>query len=120
MKKILIVLVAVIVIVGTARALLQVPAVQDRLIERGTALIAQRGAASLPESENLRVYVCGSASPLGVGQAQACIAVVTPDHFFLVDSGAGSTDNLGRLSLPMLDPCRLAGTEMLGGRKNVE
>jgi ribonuclease Z len=35
-----------------------------------------------------------------MGQAQACIAVVTPEHFFLIDSGAGSTDNISRLGLP--------------------
>ena len=70
------------------------------VLERGIAIIAKRGAEPLPDSESLRVYVCGSASPLGMGQAQACIAVVTPEHFFLIDSGAGSTDNISRLGLP--------------------
>tara|TARA_B110000977_G_scaffold89866_1_gene119352 strand:+ start:962 stop:1915 length:954 start_codon:yes stop_codon:yes gene_type:complete len=70
------------------------------VLERGIAIIAKRGAEPLPDSKSLRVYVCGSASPLGMGQAQACIAVVTPEHFFLIDSGAGSTDNISRLSLP--------------------
>jgi len=36
-----------------------------------------------------------------MGQAQACIAVVTPEHFYLIDSGAGSTDNINLLGLPM-------------------
>ena len=76
------------------------PAVQDASLERGTAAIAKRGAEPFPESESLRVYVCGSASPLGMGQAQACIAVITPEHFYLIDSGAGSTDNINRLGLP--------------------
>jgi ribonuclease Z len=89
----------VIAVIG--RGLLTIPAVQDVLLERGTARIAERGAMPLPESESLRVYVCGSASPLGMGQAQACIAVVTPEHFYLVDSGAGSTDNINRLRMPM-------------------
>ena len=70
------------------------------VLERGIAIIAKRGAEPLPDSKSLRVYVCGSASPLGMGQAQACIAVVTPEHFFLIDSGAGSTDNISRLGLP--------------------
>ena len=100
MKKVLILLVSLLIIVGIGRVLLKLPAVQDMLLERGTALIAKRGAAPLPESENLRVYVCGSASPLGMGQAQACIAVITPEHFYLIDSGAGSTDNINRLGLP--------------------
>ena len=101
MKKALILLISLLVIVGIGRALLKLPAVQDRVLESGTALIAERGALPLPESESLRVYVCGSASPLGMGQAQACIAVVTPEHFYLIDSGAGSTDNINRLGLPM-------------------
>ncbi len=101
MKKILIIVLGLLVLVAAGRALLNVPAVQDRLVERGTAAIAKRGAMPYPESESLRVYVCGSASPLGMGQAQACIAVITPEHFYLIDSGAGSTDNISRLGLPM-------------------
>ena len=100
MKKVLVLLVSLLIIIGIGRVLLKLPAVQDMLLERGTALIAKRGAAPLPKSENLRVYVCGSASPLGMGQAQACIAVITPEHFYLIDSGAGSTDNINRLGLP--------------------
>ena len=101
MKKTLILVLGLLVIVGVGRALLKLPAVQDKVLERGTALIAERGAVPLPESESLRVYVCGSASPLGMGQAQACIAVITPEHFYLIDSGAGSTDNINLLRLPM-------------------
>ena len=101
MKKTLIILIALLVLVGGGRALLKIPAIQDRLLELGTNRIAERGARPFPESENLRVYVCGSASPLGMGQAQACIAVVTPEHFYLIDSGAGSTDNVSLLGLPM-------------------
>jgi ribonuclease Z len=100
MKRALILLISLLVIVGIGRGLIKIPAVQDVALARGTALIAKRGTAPLPESESLRVYVCGSASPLGMGQAQACIAVITPDHFFLVDSGAGSTNNINRLGLP--------------------
>ncbi len=100
MKKALIIILVLVVVVGVGRALLNLPAVQDVLLVRGTALIAERGAQAFPESESLRVYVCGSASPLGMGQAQACIAVVTPEHFYLIDSGAGSTDNINRLGLP--------------------
>ena len=102
MKKLLILVLGLLVIVGVGRALLKLPAVQDTVLERGAELLAERGAVPLPESESLRVYVCGSASPLGMGQAQACIAVVTPEHFYLIDSGAGSTDNINRLGLPLL------------------
>ena len=101
MKKILIIVLGLLVVIGGSRMLLKLPAVQDRLLEIGTNRIAKRGAEPFPESESLRVYVCGSASPLGMGQAQACIAIITPEHFYLIDSGAGSTDNIGRLNLPM-------------------
>ncbi|MFK8021526.1 MAG: MBL fold metallo-hydrolase [Pseudomonadales bacterium] len=101
MKKALIVVLSLLLIVVIGRALMKVPVVQDALLERGTNAVAKRGSAPFPESESLRVYVCGSASPLGMGQAQACIAVVTPEHFYLIDSGAGSTDNINRLGLPM-------------------
>src|SRR5210317_115935 len=100
MKKILIIVLGLLVVVGGSRVLLKLPGVQDRLLEVGTNRIAKRGAEPFPESESLRVYVCGSASPLGMGQAQACIAVITSQHFYLIDSGAGSTDNISRLGLP--------------------
>ena len=101
MKNILIIVLGLLVVLGIGRSLMKVPSIQDRLLAMGTKRIAERGAAPFPESESLRVYVCGSASPLGMGQAQACIAVITPDHFYLIDSGAGSTDNISRLGLPL-------------------
>ena len=101
MKKLLLLIMGLAVLALAARFLSTVPAVQDRLVARGTATLAQQAATPLPIPDGLNVYVCGSASPLGMGQAQACIAVVTPEHFYLIDSGAGSTENLGRLRLPM-------------------
>ncbi len=100
MKKVLILILVLVVMAGVGRGLLTLPAVQDELLARGTAAVAERGGAAFSESSSLRVYVCGSASPLGMGQAQACIAVITPEHFYLIDSGAGSTDNINRLGLP--------------------
>ncbi len=51
----------------------------------------------------MRVVVCGSASPLGndPNRAQACIAVVTPEHFFLFDVGARSPVRMAQARLPM-------------------
>ena len=50
----------------------------------------------------LRVFVCGSASPLGISaRAQSCIVVAGGSTFFIVDAGAGSTANLIRARLPM-------------------
>ena len=100
MKKVIIVILTLVVVVGGGRALLKLPAVQDILLDRGTAAIAERASEGFSESTSLRIFVCGSASPLGMGQAQACIAIVTPEHFYLIDSGAGSTDNINRMGLP--------------------
>ena len=101
MKKALKIVLALAAVVLLGQGLLKIPAVQDFALSRGVALVAERGAEALPESDGLRIFVCGSASPLGMGQAQACIAVITPEHFYLIDSGAGSTDNINRMALPM-------------------
>ena len=55
------------------------------------------------EEQALQALVCGSASPLGVdpGRAQACIAIVTPEHLFIFDTGAGSVQRLMQSRLPL-------------------
>ncbi|HIF93688.1 MAG TPA: hypothetical protein EYQ60_11270 [Myxococcales bacterium] len=90
MKKLFYVVVALVVLISAAAALLfNAPSAQDAVAKRvATAFLGQK-----PESvDGLRVIVCGSASPLGGGleRAQACIAVVTAEHFFLFDVGARS------------------------------
>jgi ribonuclease Z len=100
LKKVIVSVIVLGLLGILGRLVISLPAVQDELLERGTTMIATRGAQGLPASESLRVFVCGSASPLGTGQAQACIAVVTPEHFYLIDSGAGSTTNIALLNLP--------------------
>lgn len=59
--------------------------------------------AGLFEPNALRVFVCGSASPLGNvrERAQACIAVIAGERMFLVDTGSGSAKNLGIARIPM-------------------
>ena len=38
--------------------------------------------------------VCGSRGPLpGMGRAEPCIMIKTPDHMFVVDTGDGSRQN---------------------------
>ena len=76
--------------------------------ESGQDFLFQRAATSLlgqaPDPiEDLQVVICGSASPLGndPNRAQACIAVVTPEHFFLVDVGARSPLRIAQAQLPL-------------------
>ena len=61
MKKVIIFTLALVFVVGIGRALLLLPAVQDVVLDRATAAIAQRASAGFTESSSLRVFVCGSA-----------------------------------------------------------
>ena len=73
---------------------------QDALFGRAVQMVA----APVPQlPDGLRVVVCGSASPAGNDpeRAQACIAVLTPEHFFLVDVGARSPLRIAQARLPM-------------------
>jgi ribonuclease Z len=76
------------------------PTGQDALFERAArALLFQA-----PEPiDGMRVVICGSASPLGNDpeRAQACIAVLTEEHFFLFDTGARSPLRMAQARLPM-------------------
>ncbi|MDP6376590.1 MAG: MBL fold metallo-hydrolase [Pseudomonadales bacterium] len=101
MKKILYTILILTVVAGSAAAFIFNTATgQDVLFKRAaTALMSQRA----DEFEGLRVVVCGSASPLGndSNRAQACIAVVTPEHFFVFDAGARSPVRMAQARLPM-------------------
>ena len=69
------------------------------LLDRG----ARAANAVVPTFEDgLHVFVCGSAAPIPApDRAQACLAVITPDHFFIVDTGSGSVNNIGLERLPV-------------------
>jgi ribonuclease Z len=101
MKKAAIGLVGVsIVLLLLALGLLNVSGVQDALLAQGAK--AQMSQTPRDSRDILRVFVCGSSSPIPApGRAQACIAIVTPQHFYLIDSGAGSTTNLMSSKLPL-------------------
>ena len=66
---------------------------------------AQRGASSaqLFNPDALRVFVCGSASPLGnvADRAQACIAVIAGRRMFVVDTGSRSAESFRAAGLPI-------------------
>ena len=104
MKRIVKVIVIMTILAALARLSVEVESVQNFMLAGVAGAFVQNAIEPAAESSgNLRVFVCGSASPLGrTDRAQACIAVLTPEHFFLIDSGAGSTDNLGAGRLPMV------------------
>ena len=102
MKKLFVILIALAVGVGLLVAIvMSTTAGQNAILDR--ALKAQFSRTPPAPVDGLRVVVCGSASPLGnnADRAQACIAVLTPEHFFLFDVGAGSPMRLGQARLPM-------------------
>ena len=101
MKKLVMVIVGFGLVLAAGAALIyNTTAGQDWLMQRAAGAVL--GQTPDPV-EHLRVVICGSASPLGndPNRAQACIAVVTPEHFLLFDVGARSPTRLAAAMLPM-------------------
>lgn len=99
MKRILIIL---LVLLGTVGGLFQfmtnTVTGQDMLLERAARNMLQPPAARL---DGISVYLCGTAAPIPAPErAQACVAIVTPEHYFVIDAGSGSANNLGLAGLP--------------------
>mgnify|MGYP001821854206 CR=1 FL=1 len=102
MKRVLFALLAVLALIGVLAFLaFNTESGQDALLQRGVSNMLGQGAP--PPPDGMRVVVCGSASPLGNDptRAQACIAVLTPEHFFLFDVGARSPLRIAQARLPM-------------------
>ncbi len=100
MKKLLLATVAALVflVAGSAVFMMNTTAGQDLLLSR---VLAAAVGATDEQTDSLRVFVCGSAAPLPTeGRAQACLAVLTPEHYLVVDAGSGSANNLGLSGLP--------------------
>ena len=88
--------IAVAVLTGTRSG-------QDFVLERLVAAVLVPAPAET--FDGLRVFICGSSSPLpAANRAQACIAILAGEDIYLVDAGAGSplTVNLARLPLQNL------------------
>ena len=70
---------------------------------------AVAGAQTAPSPsvafDGLKITLCGTSSPLPApGRAQACVAVETPGHLYIIDAGSGSaaTAQLSGISLGKL------------------
>jgi len=101
MKKFVYLGLSLIVIGGTCAAFIfNSAATQDALFKQAAKTVFGQQTEAF---EGMRVVVCGSASPLGndPSRAQACIAVVTPEHLFLFDVGARSPVRIAQARLPM-------------------
>lgn len=101
MKKWFVVMVSVALLLGLVAVIIyHTEAGQDRVFQWASKTAMSRTPSPV---EGMRVIVCGSASPLGndPDRAQACIAVVTPEHLFLFDVGARSPLRIAQARLPM-------------------
>ena len=76
--------------------------VQDALLKRMVGA-AFSGAPEEP-LDGLRVFMCGTASPLPApGRAQACVAVTAGEHLYIVDAGARSPNTFNLAGMPLTD-----------------
>ena len=77
---------------------------QNALMERGLAARMSQPAQAPPEG-GMRVFMCGTSSPMpSPDRAQACVAVLVDERIFVVDAGAASSGvaTLGGLALEHL------------------
>lgn len=90
------------VLLAGSALLVQLPAVQDRIVDRviRTNLDPARQQALFAD-DALRLLVCGSASPLPhPTRARPCLAVIAGGRFYVVDTGPGSWNQLAMRRIP--------------------
>lgn len=82
--------------------LLQVPAIQDRLIDAAIrSRMDESDRQALFADDALRLLVCGSSSPLPApDRARPCLAVIAGGKFYVVDTGPGSWNRMALLRIP--------------------
>ena len=91
-----------VILAGIGRLAIEAPQVQMLILRPVAASLMASAAEGLPQPSALQAYVCGRSSPIPApGTAQACIAIMTPQHLFLVDVGAGGAAWLAQGRLPM-------------------
>lgn len=102
MKKFLFYLVlALIAAIGLLRYSIEFEGMQDSAQDQMVRAVMRQNSGRLPTPDALQIFMCGTASPLGLGRAQACVAVLTPSHFYIVDVGAGAAAEIQRANLPV-------------------
>ena len=91
-------LIALIVIALSA---LNLPSVQDKILNIGLNNLTNNSISFLDKEDTLKVVVCGSRSPLPApGRAEACILVEAGDDIYIFDIGNGSNVNLQQYQVP--------------------
>lgn len=101
MKRIAPLLLAVVAIALAGALVLRLPAVEDRLFDRALAKAFDGPPATLFDDNGLKVFFCGTGSPLpSAKRAQNCTAIIVGGRFFLVDSGTGSWETVQAAGIP--------------------
>ena len=78
--------------------LLQIPSIQDRLLDNAIPNLVQD---NMPTEDALSAIVCGSRSPLPhPSRDEACILVIAGKNIYVVDTGAGSSNNVNQWAIP--------------------
>lgn len=66
------------------------------------AAMSQSQLAVAQEFDGLKITLCGTSSPIPApGRAQACVAVESPEHLYIVDAGSGSASTANLAGVPM-------------------
>lgn len=100
-KRLIIAVVVVVAIMVAGRTIvMNNQTAQDWLAEQALARVLGQNNDTYG-GDKIDVVFCGTASPMGRGRAQSCTAVLAGDKFFIIDSGARSTDVLTGLGLPV-------------------
>ena len=102
MKKFIkIFLSSVLLIIIASLFAINIPTVQDKLLNIGLKNLTVNAKPFLDEEDTLKVVVCGSRSPLPApGRAEACILVEAGDDIYIFDMGNGSAVNLQQYQIP--------------------
>lgn len=66
------------------------------------AAIGMSQLAVAQKFDGLKITLCGTSSPIPApGRAQACVAVETPEHLYIIDAGSGSAATANLSGVPM-------------------
>ena len=91
----------ILLIIISSLFAINIPTVQDKLLNTGLKNLTVNTKPFLDEEDTLKVVVCGSRSPLPApGRAEACILVEAGDDIYIFDMGNGSAVNLQQYQIP--------------------
>lgn len=80
---------------------IRMPAVEDKLFDQALQTAMNGPGAKLFDGDGLKVFFCGTGSPLpSKARAQTCTAVIAGDRFYLVDVGSGSFETIQAAGIP--------------------